>query len=210
MELVCLDADLYKVGGDWERDWEQTVTILTGGGGEHLIFRHPAGEHIGGSNRGLPKFIDVRAHGGQFVAPPSLHPSGNVYAWEEDYGPHQIELAELPEQIAELLRTAVTNEPVIFSQNGIVDLERYASKLPGLVMALLNDDRSKIDFWIIRAMVKAGMTPDEIKASWDNHDPTGKYSDKNGQGADYLGRTIANAESHLATRQQHQPTYDEV
>jgi len=208
--LVVLDADTYKTGGEWDRAWGETVTSLTGGGGEHLVFAHPPGEPLGGSSRGLPKWVDVRAHGGQFVAPPSVHPSGNRYQWEEGYGPHEMEPAILPEPIALLLAEAKAAPPVEFGAATAVDLEAYADKLPGLVMALLRGDRSSIDFWLVRAMVKAGMEPAEIKAVWDNHDPTGKYSDKNGHGPDYLGRTIAGATAHIGEKKQVATYYDEA
>ena len=81
--LICLDADTYKDGGgEWDREWGETVTSLTGGGGEHLIYVHPDGEPLGNHQTGLPAWVDVRGHGGQFVAPPSLHPSGKRYEWE--------------------------------------------------------------------------------------------------------------------------------
>jgi len=54
--------------------------------------------------------------------------------------------------------------------------------------------------------VKAEMSPAEIKAVWDNHDPTGKYSDKGQHGPDYLGRTVAGAMEHAAKRQRPLPT----
>lgn len=196
--LVVLDADTYKDGGgQWEREWGETVTSLTGGGGEHLVYLHPSGEPLGGSSRGLPTWVDVRAHGGQFVAPPSIHPSGNRYQWEDGFGPHEITPAILPEPIAILLAGAKAAQPVEFGAAAQVDLETYANKLPGLVLALLRGDRSSIDFWLVRAMVKAGMEPEQIKAVWDGFDPTGKYSDKNGSGPDYLARTIAGAVEHI-------------
>jgi hypothetical protein len=200
--LVCLDADTYKSGGgEWDRAWGETVTSLTGGGGEHLIYQHPEGDPLGGSSKGLPKFIDVRAHGGQFVAPPSLHPSGNAYQWEDGYGPHQIAAAPLPEAIAAILRTAVVTQAAEFGTAvDAPDLEAWADKLPGLALAILTDDRSKIDFWLVRSLVKAGASAEEIKAVWDRRDPTGKYSEKNGHGPDYLGRTIAAATEHIGTR----------
>jgi hypothetical protein len=204
--LVVLDADTYKDGGgQWAHEWGETITSLTGGGGEHLVYAHPSGDPLGGSSRGLPKWVDVRAHGGQFVAPPSVHPSGNRYQWEEGYGPHEMEPAILPEPIALLLAEAKAAPPVEFGAPASVDLEAYADKLPGLVMALLRGDRSSIDFWLVRAMVKAGMEPAEIKAVWDNFDPTGKYSDKGRSGDDYLARTIAGALEHMAQRQRPLP-----
>ena len=204
--IVCLDADTYKDGGgQWEREWGETVTSLTGGGGEHLIYKHPDCEPLGNSSKGLPAFIDVRGHGGQFVVAPSVHPSGNRYEWETGYGPHEMETAVLPEPITAVLLTATKSETVRFSESGNgridIDWQQYGENLPALVLALLRDDRSKIDFWVVRSLVKAGMSPDEIKAVWDTYDPSGKYSDKGRSAEDYLARTIASAESHLKSKQ---------
>lgn len=197
--LICLDADTYKDGGgEWDREWGETVTSLTGGGGEHLIYVHPDGEPLGNHQTGLPAWVDVRGHGGQFVAPPSLHPSGKRYEWESGYGPHERQPAPLPEPIADILRQAAQVQPATFSGNGAaVDLGELANKLPALVIALLRNDRSKIDFWLVRSLLRAGLSPDEIRGLWDAYDPTGKYSDKSNHGLDYLARTIANAQDHL-------------
>jgi hypothetical protein len=57
----------------------QTVESLTGGGGRHLLFRHP-----GFPVRNLVGFydgLDIRGDGGFIIAPPSVHPSGQRYRW---------------------------------------------------------------------------------------------------------------------------------
>lgn len=55
-----------------------TLTVATGGGGQHLCFAAPAGETIA-SRAGLLPGLDVRADGGYVVAAPSNHISGNFY-----------------------------------------------------------------------------------------------------------------------------------
>jgi hypothetical protein len=49
--------------------------------GVHRYFRLPAGVRVGNSAR--PE-LDVRAHNGYVLAPPSLHASGHVYRWRGD------------------------------------------------------------------------------------------------------------------------------
>jgi hypothetical protein len=214
--LVCLDADKYKAGGDWVNDWAETVTSLTGGGGEHLIYLHPDGPPLGGSSKGLPPFVDVRAHGGQFVAPPSMHPSGRRYEWEEGYKPNQLSPAMLPEPITAVLRQALDGAAHQIAAPEAINLDDWADRLPALVMALLANDRSKIDFWLIRPLVAAGLTDGQIMTLWDRYDPNGKYSEKGKAAADYLARTIASARKHLEKtpkparqyQQQAQKRYD--
>ena len=60
-----------------------TLTSLTGGGGMHLWFQAPADELKSTAGTIAPG-IDTRAEGGYVVAPPSLHISGQRYAWEPE------------------------------------------------------------------------------------------------------------------------------
>lgn len=208
--LVVLDADLYKESGAAFRS--DTVTSLTGGGGEHAFFLHPdIPQKLGNSKQGLPHYFDVRGHGGLVVAPPSVHESGHSYEWESDYGPHETAVLPLPDEIAKPLIAAADAAVTIDESFGTVavDLEQWAARLPALVIALLQNDRSKIDFWTVRAMVRAGMSQDEIGAVWNQYDPTGKYSEKNGQGVKYLAMTIAKAKQHIEEIRQAQFAIEE-
>jgi hypothetical protein len=56
------------------------VVAVTGGGGRHLLFRHP-GVPVKNAVRRYPG-VDVRADAGYIVAPPSRHDSGNLYKWQ--------------------------------------------------------------------------------------------------------------------------------
>ena len=71
-----------------------TVEALTGGGGRHLVFKHPGGTVRNRSN--MRPGIDVRGDGGYIVAPPSNHASGGQYRWREGHGPHEATPAEMP------------------------------------------------------------------------------------------------------------------
>jgi len=108
--LVVVDKDTYHSAaedGELTIADTETVTNLTGGGGEHLIYRHPQdGPRISNADSSLPEWVNIRAHGGLFVAPPSLHKSGNRYEWESGYGPHEREPADLPPALRALLQPA--------------------------------------------------------------------------------------------------------
>lgn len=89
----------------------ETVTAKTGGGGRHLIFKHP-GVEIRNSASKLAKGIDIRGDGGYIVAPPSLHPSGNRYQWLSELAPSRHELAPMPEwMITDLLAVTKLEYP---------------------------------------------------------------------------------------------------
>lgn len=62
--------------------------------GRHLYFRLPDGVTIGNSHRAD---LDVRAHAGYVLLPPSLHRSGAVYAWKE------ADIADIPAALLDAL-----------------------------------------------------------------------------------------------------------
>jgi len=71
-----------------------TVEALTGGGGRHLVFKHPGGTVRNRSN--MRPGIDVRGDGGYIVVPPSNHASGEQYRWRDGHWPHETTPAEMP------------------------------------------------------------------------------------------------------------------
>jgi hypothetical protein len=85
-----------------------TVTVLTGGGGEQLVFAVPAGVEIRNSAGKLGPAIDVRANGGYHALPPSIHPSGRPYRWETGHGPQERPVAPLPGWLVRLLTATST------------------------------------------------------------------------------------------------------
>jgi hypothetical protein len=109
------ESGLYMVGPDGPAGVEalaelearhgplpDTPRLRSGGGGQHRYFAWPAGGGIrnGANYNGLP--IDVRGAGGLAVAPPSLHASGQRYAWEAP--PESTPLAEAPAWLLDWLR----------------------------------------------------------------------------------------------------------
>lgn len=106
--MVVIDIDPRHGGNDSLDELEaqhaklpHTVEQLTGGGGRHLCFAHP-GVNI--KNRaGLKPGIDIRGDGGYIVVEPSLHASGRRYAFELSSLPGEVELAEMPRWLRDLL-----------------------------------------------------------------------------------------------------------
>ncbi len=64
-----------------------TLSQTTGGGGRQFFFLYPAGVEIGNSVKKLGAGIDIRANNGQVVVPPSIHPNGNQYKWDNTLSP---------------------------------------------------------------------------------------------------------------------------
>ena len=111
--IFVLDLDTYK--GPAAMEWWQAQLHLnnygeiphcwrsrTGGGGQHLFFRAPDGWLV--PNNATQLGVDIKGQGGFVVLPPSLHISGNHYAWEAGYGPHEAgELEEAPQWLLDAL-----------------------------------------------------------------------------------------------------------
>jgi Bifunctional DNA primase/polymerase, N-terminal/Primase C terminal 1 (PriCT-1) len=100
--IVVLDIDPRHDGDETVAVLEQeqgplphTWRFMTGGGGEHILFRHP-GAPVSNSAGKIGPGIDVRADGGYIVAPPSQHISGRPYAISVDHHPDDVQLANLP------------------------------------------------------------------------------------------------------------------
>lgn len=91
--LVALDVDTRHDGDKSLTDLvaeygalPKTITATTGSGGKHYIFKYTeelALKNVVGFRDGL----DVRTQGGLIVAAPSMHQSGNRYAWDTGLSP---------------------------------------------------------------------------------------------------------------------------
>ena len=62
-----------------------TTSLTTGSGGQHWIYKLPANVEVrNDAGTKLAKGIDVRGDGGYIVVAPSIHLSGDKYAWEDN------------------------------------------------------------------------------------------------------------------------------
>lgn len=110
---LVFDADTYKQLADLsdllDQEDRETVTVLTGGGGEHYIYDRQ-GKSYGNSTKGLPAGIDIRGVGGYVVAPPSLHKSGKRYTFEEGYELSKIPLLPIPLSLDRILSSCTASK----------------------------------------------------------------------------------------------------
>lgn len=98
--LAILEASFGKL--------PETPTVLTGGGGLHIYFRHPGTEIPNSAGRVGPG-IDVRGDGGYVIAPPSVHESGNLYHWEVSSRIDELTIADTPQGLVDLILALVRN-----------------------------------------------------------------------------------------------------
>ena len=117
------DRDEYR-GSDTLHDLEQrygvlpeTVTAITGTGGQHLYFYSPVEvRNDAGSRLGVG--LDIRGEGGQVLAAPTLHPNGRQYQWVDGWSPMEKRPANAPQWLLTLL----TTQPAMIKPQGTTDL----------------------------------------------------------------------------------------
>lgn len=130
--LVVLDVDgkegqasllaLTQTHGPLRAAWAKT-----GSGGWHGCMAYP-GSAIANSAGKLGLGLDVRGDGGYVIAPPSLHVSGQRYAWRRDVPPD--DLPAMPAWLVELLVPPTPTTPVapqapkVLKANGLRPADR--------------------------------------------------------------------------------------
>ena len=80
--LIVADVDP-RNGGRWADHYRPGAHIAsTSSGGQHVYYRYPtAGSDVRCGPSAIPG-VDRKANLGYVVAPPSVHPSGSLYAWD--------------------------------------------------------------------------------------------------------------------------------
>jgi hypothetical protein len=137
--LLVLDVDPRHGGDDSVADLPPlppTREAATGGGGRHLYYR--AGVKIRCSAGRLGPGLDVRGEGGYVVAPPSVHPSGQLYRWREGCGLSH-SMADAPTWLLEriLPRPPAATAPCLEAPPDLTRradrARRYVSRVQGAV-----------------------------------------------------------------------------
>jgi P4 family phage/plasmid primase-like protien len=111
-----------------------TVTAVTGGGGRHLIFKHPAFRvRKDTAGKLLGPGVDVLSDGCIMIAPPSRHASGKRYRWQEGRSFRKIQPAELPPQWLARLERKVDRVSAVDTETGPSTVVREGSRNSHLV-----------------------------------------------------------------------------
>ena len=105
--IVVLDVDPRHGGDESLKLLEEkhgkfpdTLRAITGGDGEHIIFRYPEGQTIKNKTSVAPG-LDIRSDNGQIVAAPSVHASGKSYKWKNNL--METAIAEMPDWLLKML-----------------------------------------------------------------------------------------------------------
>lgn len=96
------DKDGYATLSEWERTYgelPETAIAITGSGGMHYLYRTSRSGIKPSVNRKLG--IDIRAGGSYIVAPPSIHPNGRRYEWQDH--PDDVPIAMANDTVYDLI-----------------------------------------------------------------------------------------------------------
>ncbi len=131
--------------------------------GAHFYFRHPAFQ-VKNAVRIQPG-VDIRSAGGYVCAPPSIHPSGGIYAWVVT--PAEAPLAECPPWLLELLPRKTAPTPAakrerpaardggLSTPYGLSALEAEAAAVSGTPEGGRNDALNRSAF-VVGSLVSGG------------------------------------------------------
>jgi hypothetical protein len=101
--FFVVDIDPRNGGDDsWDaltmdHDVPETLSATTGSGGKHYLFRYPDRPVL--LKGKMATGIDIKGTGGYIVAPPSVHPDGGVYTWDNE----DADIAEAPDWLLALV-----------------------------------------------------------------------------------------------------------
>lgn len=145
-----------------------TLKSKTGGGGSHLCFKIPKGISINCSIGKIGKGIDIRANGGYIAAPPSIHPNGTQYSWDEN------EIAEAPAWLIKLIVALKSDKPKTEALEEIIG-DWTTDDILSMLEAVSPDDR---DVWINVGMaLNEGGWPVTIWDTWSRNSPKYKMGE---------------------------------
>ncbi|AOZ68591.1 hypothetical protein LPB142_04050 [Rhodobacter xanthinilyticus] len=82
-----------------------TPHSISGSGGAHYIFR--SSRTIRNTASKIAPGVDIRGEGGQIIAAPSIHHTGNFYRWAAGRAPWECEIADAPEWLEDLAYAAM-------------------------------------------------------------------------------------------------------
>lgn len=132
----------------------------SGSGGVHRYFRLPDGIFIKNSQKLLAANIDIKTRGGQVIAPPSLHKSGDRYRWV--YRPESInDLPMLPSRWIDCIlekakRPEKTSLPLAGHESALVFEMATEAKEPAFPWAEEPKGADAVTDEALRAFVSQG------------------------------------------------------
>ena len=81
-------------------EFPDTVMALSGRKGSHFYYRAKSGYCVK-SRTGIIEGVDIRGEGGYIICPPTIHPNGTAYEWEQDF--NDIAIADATQDVYDFL-----------------------------------------------------------------------------------------------------------
>lgn len=157
--VLDIEAEATWLLGDLEKQLDLAIAPMsvTASGGRHYVFRQPPDRNWRNTQREIAPYVDTRADGGLFVAPPSALPGGKAYCWargmELDVSPDQ--LPEPPAWLVEILDS--------LDDTSHSSPRDAACGAPGNVIP--DGQRNGTLARLAGTMRRAGMTQEEIRSA---------------------------------------------
>ena len=140
--LVVIDLDIDEEKGkngyatlkEWQKehgDLPETWISITGSGGYHYFYRDTAANK---NKVALYDGVDIRGEGGYIVAPPSIHPNGHTYEWEQE--PGEYEIVQVNNLAAEFLLGPAPEKKQSFHMPDTIPEGKRVSSLVSLIGSL--------------------------------------------------------------------------
>ncbi len=191
-----------------EKGWRlrSTYKVLTGGGGYHHYFKYPDDGRIYG-NKGLKgKYgFDIRGHGGQVVAPGSVHPdTGEFYDVVKDR-----KIAEAPDWLLELAAHSEDKpkedlKETFEAWDGNIDSLRISQGIKVLIQHRVpKGKRSEEMMRVLAALAKANISDPDIIKIFESHGIGEKYREKGQYREKWLRPQIDKARSFVSSPDTH-------
>ena len=123
--VVVIDLDIGKGKNGCEvlKSWQKingkfpdTWCSITGRGGYHLFFKTT--DFVKNSVN-LYDGIDIRGNGGYIVAPPSIHPNGNIYKWKHSLD--DITIADADVVVMKFMNPVVERQTEFFHASEVIE-----------------------------------------------------------------------------------------
>lgn len=160
------DAELERFAADLKIDLSDFPHVVTGAGGHHFYMKVPEDFLAVGKVPGYSG-LDLKAYGGQVVAPGSLHPeTGKSYKWAEG----SAEPWEQPPAPRALLDLIERPKRVAVSEPGKYDAEQLAEMLEALYPEDFRDQSEWLDLMMSCHYATRGAGRDEF-VQWSISDP---------------------------------------
>jgi hypothetical protein len=137
-----------------------TFTTRTGGGGMHIVWLQPAGVPLGNSAGKLGPGLDTRGEGGYIIAPPSGHPSGNLYQIEINSKPKPA-----PARLVDLLtvKEPTPSGPVMIPKNLDRTLQRSYERVANASQGTRNQTLNNASFYLFGLVREQKLADGDVK-----------------------------------------------